>query len=330
MFKQRGLFFLTFFLILGSRLSIFAENFSFKDFPGSKDEQNGSIVKMEKVAFTREIFRNISELGKAIPKLIPFINEIPHKAETVEVNEITYLSDGLKVKGFLLEPEEEGEYPCLIINRGGNRDFGRWTPEEVYLLLSEFSSWGYVVAAPQYRGCDGGEGKEGFGGKEVNDILSLIPLLESHRKANARRLGMIGLSRGGMMTYLTLARTDRVKAAAVVGGISDLFEWEKNRPDMKEVFLSLIGGDSQTAPEAFKERSAVYWPEKISPGIPLLILHGTADERVPPSQALAMASAMLKTGHHFRLLMFEGGDHNLTEFWPEWLEVIKSWFNKYL
>ncbi|MFW6159826.1 MAG: alpha/beta hydrolase family protein [Acidobacteriota bacterium] len=330
MFRQRGLFLLIFLLILSLRLSIFAANLSFQDSPSSEDDQNGRIVKIEKAAFSQEVFQNISEFGKAIPKLLPFINEIPHKAEAVEVNEITYLSDGLEVKGFLLEPEEEGEYPCLIVNRGGNQDFGIWTPEEVYLLLVEISSWGYVVAASQYRGCAGGEGKEEFGGRDVDDILSLIPLLESRRKADARRMGMIGLSRGGMMTYLTLARTDRIKAAAVVGGVSDLSEWEKARPDMIEVFKNLIGGGSQTAPEALKARSAFFWPEKISSETLLLILHSTADKRVPPSQALAMASALLKTGHPFRLLMFEGGDHNLTEFWPEWLEVIKSWFKKYL
>jgi len=312
---KRAIFFFHFFLIfLISHLA----------------SQNGRILQEVEVPLTEELRLHILNFGKILPKLTPFLESISKKAELVEVKEITYLSDQLKVKGFLLEPKKEGKYPCLIVNRGGNRDFSIWTREEAYLLLSEISSWGYIVAASQYRGCGGSEGKEEFGGKDVNDVLSLIPLLESRKKADPDRIGMLGMSRGGMMTYLALRGTDRIKAAIVIGGITNLLDWEKARPGMKEVFVELIGGDSQTASEALKSRSAIFWPEKISPKTPLLILHGTADERVPPKQALEMASALLQAGHPFRLVMLEGRDHNLTDFWSEWLEIVRKWFVKYL
>src|SRR5688500_6481734 len=38
---------------------------------------------------------------------------------------ITYLSDGLKVTAYSIEPKEKGNYPCIISNRGGNREFGQ-------------------------------------------------------------------------------------------------------------------------------------------------------------------------------------------------------------
>ena len=292
--------------------------------------QDGKILEENKVHLTPEVRQNLLNLGKVYPKLTPFLKEAPAKADLIEVNEITYSSDGLKVKGFLLEPRKEGKYPCLIVNRGGNQDFSIWSREAIFMLLAEISSWGYVVAASQYRGCAGGEGKEEFGGKDINDVLSLIPLLESRPKADSDRIGIIGTSRGGMMTYIAISRTSRFRAAAVIGGISNLLKWEKTRPDMSKVFNELIGGNSETAPEALKARSAVFWPEKFSKATPLLILHGTADERVPPQQALDMASTLLQTGSPFRLVMLEGGDHNLTDFWPEWLEIVRAWFAKFL
>ena len=297
---------------------------------GQSSAQDGSILKTTSVSLSQDIISNIYEVINKMPNLRFLINDLKKRSENIDINEITYLSEGLKVKGFLLEPKKDGTYPCLIINRGGNRNFGIWTKEEVFLLLSTISHWGYVVVASQYRGSAGGEGKEEIGGQDVNNILSLIPLLESRKKTDAKKIGMLGLSRGGMMSYISLSRTDRIKTAVILGGITDLFSWEKSRPDMKDVFIDLIGSDSKSNPDAFKSRSAVFWPEKISLQNPLLIIHGQADERVPPTQALNLASALIEVNQPFRLVTFERADHNLTEFWPEWLGMVQDWFKRYL
>jgi dipeptidyl aminopeptidase/acylaminoacyl peptidase len=119
----------------------------------------------------------------------------------VHIQAITYLSDGLRIKGYLVAPKYSAHLPCMIYNRGGNRDFGRWTDERVALELAKIARWGYVVVASQYRGTAGGEGRDEFGGAEVNDVLTLITLLESYPQADASRIGMYGWSRGGLMTY---------------------------------------------------------------------------------------------------------------------------------
>jgi dipeptidyl aminopeptidase/acylaminoacyl peptidase len=78
--------------------------------------------------------------------------------------------------------------------------------------------------ASQYRGNAGGEGKEEFGGRDVDDVLNLIKLLISLPQADAKRIGMYGWSRGGMMTYQALARSDQVAAAIVGAGVTDAFD----------------------------------------------------------------------------------------------------------
>ena len=40
------------------------------------------------------------------------------------------------------------------------------------------SSWDYVVVGSHYRGNKGSEGKEEFGGSDVNDVINLIPFFE--------------------------------------------------------------------------------------------------------------------------------------------------------
>jgi len=90
---------------------------------------------------------------------------------------------------------------------------------------------GYVIVASQYRGNGGGEGKEEFGGKDVNDVLNLIPLLSNMPQADTARIGMFGWSRGSMMTYLALTKTTTIKAAVVGSGLTDLITSLKERPE---------------------------------------------------------------------------------------------------
>lgn len=220
------------------------------------------------------------------------------RLKKVEVREITYISDGLKVKGFIVFPKVDGKYPCIIYNRGGNRDFADITPEFAASRLSKIASWGYVVVASRYRGNGGGEGKEEFGGADVNDVLNLIPLLSALPKADASRIGMYGRSRGGMMTYLSLTRTDRIAAAIVDAGMADAFDNIARRPEMeKNVFAQLVPNYEKDRNSALKARSAINWPEKLHKKTPILLLHGTADWRVHPTEALRMASALYESKH---------------------------------
>jgi dipeptidyl aminopeptidase/acylaminoacyl peptidase len=65
--------------------------------------------------------------------------------DQVEIKSITYLSDGLKVKGYLAAPKKGEKLPCVIFNRGGNQSFVQW-PERIYkktpiLLLHGGADW---------------------------------------------------------------------------------------------------------------------------------------------------------------------------------------------
>ena len=80
----------------------------------------------------------------------PYPSPNPH----VRLEEITYLSDGLKVKGLMAEPIAEGKYEGIIYLRGGMQHIGMVRPARI----AQFASQGFVVFAPYYRGNRGGEG----------------------------------------------------------------------------------------------------------------------------------------------------------------------------
>lgn len=250
----------------------------------------------------------------------------------VSIDEITYISDGLRVEAHLIVPTSPGPHPCIIYNRGGNREFGANSPMRVARRLAKFASWGYVVVASQYRGNMGGEGQEEFGGADVQDVLNLIPLLESlPKEADSSRIGMIGFSRGGLMTYLALTGTDRMKAAAVVAGVGDSRSGIDKRPDMETyVYAELIPDYWEVKEEALLARSPVAWPERLCPTTPLLLLHGTADWRVDPAETMSLARGLFDLRRPYRLVMYEGADHGLSEYRAEAYGQIRSWMDRYV
>jgi len=257
---------------------------------------------------------------------------LPEYAYLAEVapERITYLSDGLRIQGFLVKPKAPGPWPCVIYNRGGNRDFAPVDEAVVAGLLCRIASWGYVVVASQYRGWADNEGRDEFGGADVDDVLSLLPLLDAERGADASRIGMYGASRGGMMTCLALTRTDRIRAAALRCGVTDLTGWRRERGDMEEVFRALIPGYDPGDDATLRARSAVHWVERLCRSTPILLLQGNADWRVNPASALRFAEKLLEAGHPFRLVMLEGADHTLTGHTAERDRQVRDWFDRFV
>src|SRR5262245_8394956 len=145
-----------------------------------------------------------------------------------ECQRIKYMSDRLKVVGFIWKPKDTAgkRLPLIIFNRGGNREFGKlgpWMQSGFYEYLTN----GFVVIGSQYRGNDGGEGKEEFGGAEVNDVLNLVPLAKSLGYVDMNNLFLFGWSRGGMMSLLALKNNLQVNAAAIGGAAVNLKELRK-------------------------------------------------------------------------------------------------------
>ena len=76
--------------------------------------QNGRLLETVPVKLPEE---DLAQLEKRDPAIRSWLSGI-------EVQAITYESDGLKVKGYMAAPKEGTRLPVVIWNRGGNRDFG--------------------------------------------------------------------------------------------------------------------------------------------------------------------------------------------------------------
>lgn len=261
-----------------------------------------------------------------IERLGPLSKTARENRKYINVFKIAYKSNGHTVVGFIIEPKKGTHLPCIIYNRGGTGDFGAIKIGELFVDLARIARQGYIVIATQYSGCGGSEGKDEHGGSDLNDVLNLKKILNKHPRADASHIGMFGYSRGGMMTYLALSHVSWIKAAITIGAPTNLIRSQKLRPEMREIYKESFGGSLKE----LKNRSAIFWSEKIHKKTPLLIMHGTKDDKVTPFDSIELSNQLQKIGKQHQLVMFEKGDHGLNNFTEQRNTYIDSWFKKYL
>jgi dipeptidyl aminopeptidase/acylaminoacyl peptidase len=250
--------------------------------------------------------------------------------EEAVVEQITYLSDGLKVKGYSARPKEPGVYPTLIWNRGGNGDYGSLDDLTAYLILASTAVWGYVVLATQYRGNKGGEGVEDWGGNDVNDAFNLIELAKQIPECDMSRIAVEGASRGGMTTYRLLTMYDQFKCAIVHAGISDVRTLMAKKEKFATFVTELLASKTEAEREAELDmRSGVVQASRFPKSTPILLMHGDQDKSVPMEQSIVMHEKLDKVGVPNEFHILEGAGHvalkdgsyrRIDELRKEWLE----------
>jgi len=291
-------------------------------------------------------YESLDEFGQSyFPRAV---YEEARTQKDFDVLEMSYASDGLSVHGLLIKPKAPGtrKWPAIIFNRGGNGDLGRITDNgqpcggmtntscldvaDLYFLAKE----GFVVIASDYRYRGASVKRDEWGGGEVDDVLNLVPALKSLEYVDADRLYMLGLSRGGTMAYLAIKRGIAVKAAAVIGGVTDVKAWVDARPEMGIVkgnefidgFANIWPDYEHRAEEYYRARSAVYWADQIN--VPVLILHSRTDRMVPVTQALRMAEALQEKGKVYALRIYDRDGHSLPQNRDDRDRLIIDWFNR--
>ena len=231
----------------------------------------------------------------SIYNLVKYQNEEVFDIERINLNnslnkscisyKFTYISDYYQVKAYISIPlsfiESQSPGKCILYNRGGNSKIGLLDNEDTARLCSATNR---IIIASQYRGADGESGKDEFGGEDLNDVIKLIDLCETHFDfIDMEDFCVAGVSRGGMMTYMTAKQDDRVKRIIVISAVSDLFQSYEEREDMQKVLYNYIGTTPQQNPEEYQKRSAVYWADDIT--VPVLMIHSKYDKQVSFSQS---------------------------------------------
>ncbi|GIP41262.1 hypothetical protein J31TS4_45420 [Paenibacillus sp. J31TS4] len=268
----------------------------------------GELVEMREPLFPRD--------GDIVEKV-----RLEHPVRFVTAYKVTYLSQGLRVKGYLVLPRKPERCPGLVYCRGGIGRVGMVRLPR----LAALAKLGYAVFAPFYRGNDGGEGRDQFGGDDTQDVCAAIALLRSQPEVLPRPVALVGFSRGAVNALQAARDCPDAGPVVVWSGVSDLLETYEERVDMRRMLKRVVGHPKKD-PDAYLDRSPVAWAGRIQP--PVLILHGTADANVSPRQAGLLADALAAEGRDCTALLFGGEAHAFSReaereamrFLARWLE----------
>ena len=236
--------------------------------------------------------------GKVISKV-----KFPSPSPQINIWIVTYLSDGLKIKGLLAEPKLEGTYDGLLYLRGGIKNVGMVRVGRIV----QFASEGFVVMAPFYRGNQGGEGNEDFAGEDRYDAISAIEVLKNHSKVNKERIHAFGFSRGGVMALLAGIVVEKLCSIVTWGGVSDMSLTYVEREDLRRMMKRVIGGTPSKYPKRYKWRTPLYELERLH--APVLIIHGVQDKNVSVEHAYRLEKRLNELGKQVESWYFEEYTH---------------------
>jgi dipeptidyl aminopeptidase/acylaminoacyl peptidase len=251
--------------------------------------------------------------------------------------------DGLTIEGLCIKPvghEAGRRYPLVIVAHGG--------PEAHFSdgWLTSYSNWGQLLAArgyvswyPNYRSSTGyGTAfcKHDHGdpmGKEFEDHLDAIDHFVAAGLVDRTRVGIGGGSYGGYTAAWAATRHSEHFAAAVsfVPFVDIRTKWLTSDIPQEFYYVHYQERWPWQQPGLLADRSPLTWAEHCR--TPLLLLGGTHDTRVHPSQPFMLYRAVkFATATPVRYVQYPGEGHgnrtNVYQF--DYALRTLQWFDHYL
>ena len=206
-----------------------------------------------------------------------------------------------QIPAWVYKPPGDGPFPILVSIHGGPE--GQARP----FFSSSYQMWikelGIAVIVPNVRG-SAGYGKSylaldnGFKREDsVRDIGALLDWIEEQPDLDASKVAVIGGSYGGYMVLASAVHySDRLKAAVDIVGISSFVTFLENTQDYRrDLRRQEYGDERDPAMRAHLEKiSPVNNVDKID--IPMLVVQGQNDPRVPVTEAQQMVAALRDLG----------------------------------
>jgi dipeptidyl aminopeptidase/acylaminoacyl peptidase len=280
----------------------------------------------DEFAFQHETAQAASQIYSYIPRIGQLVRWThgepggPRFGPVAEPELIHYRSfDGREIPAFVYRPVRpfSAPRPVLIDIHGGpqsqfraaNLGAGNYLIEEygvVRIFPNVRGSSGY---GRSYAMLDDGPRRE----DAVSDIGSLLDWIATQKDLDASRVAVTGGSYGGFVALAALTRYgDRLRAGVSRSGISDLAMFlDSKRGFVQGAVRAEFGDERDPAIKArLHEVSPLTHADRIR--VPLLVIHGANDPRVPVSEAEQIVAAARRNGGPVWYILASNEGHDLT------------------
>jgi dipeptidyl aminopeptidase/acylaminoacyl peptidase len=205
------------------------------------------------------------------------------------------------IPAWLYKPEGEGPHPVIVVIHGGPESQSRPVFSSTYQMW--LKKLGAAIIRPNVRGSNG-YGKtymsldNGFKREDsVKDIGALLDWIATQPDLDENRVAVFGGSYGGYMVLASAVHySDRLKAAVDIVGISSFVTFLENTQDYRRDSRRAEYGDERDpAMRAHLESiSPLNHVDKIR--VPMLVVQGENDPRVPVTEAVQIVEALRSQG----------------------------------
>jgi len=241
------------------------------------------------------------------------------------------------IPAFVYRPAGDGPFPVIIYIHGG--------PESQYRpgFSSTFQMWiselGAAVIAPNVRGSVGYGNEylsldDGFRREDsVKDIGALLDWIASRPELDESRVAVYGGSYGGYMALASAVHySSRLKAAVDVVGISNFVTFLESTQDYRRDLRRVEYGDERE-PEmrAFLQSiSPLNQVDRIQ--VPLLVVQGQNDPRVPVTESEQIVAALHQRGNPVWYInaLNEGHGYSRKENRDVYQQAVMMFLQRYL
>lgn len=230
--------------------------------------------------------------------------------QTIAPAEVTYESfDGKQIAARLYRPE--GEPLGGIVKAHGGPEAQHYNRLDI--VTQTLVHAGFEVLAPDFRGSLG-YGREfrkasdgDLGGDDLTDVVAAAEYL---RDCGRSQVGILGGSYGGYMALMGVGATDAFDMGASVCGVVN---WKTTVEDARQylgdVLMRKLEGTPEENPALYEDRSPITYTNDID--VPLLIVQGANDPRVPQSEAEQLVSSLTERDIDHEYLLFEDEGHGV-------------------
>lgn len=209
--------------------------------------------------------------------------------------EIASSVDGSLQPSYIVIPElrdKSAPAPLAVVLHTWSFDLEQRQPD----LEAEAAARGWLLLAPNFRGRN--DRPEACGSPVAQqDVLDAVTWVRSHYQVDERRIYVLGLSGGGLMTMLMTARhPDLWAAASAWVGISDLRDWyaAHSGDNFGRMMRACFGGAPESNDTAAAEARARSPIRYLNPGlkVPLDLAAGRFDSTVSITHSLRAIQAV--------------------------------------
>ena len=206
-----------------------------------------------------------------------------------------------QIPAWVYRPPGKGPFPVVVSIHGGPEGQARPFFSSTYQMW--LKTLGVAVVVPNVRG-SAGYGKSylaldnGFKREDsVKDIGALLDWIATQPDLDASRVAVFGGSYGGYMVLASsVLYSDKLKATVDIVGISNFVTFLENTQDYRrDLRRAEYGDERDPAMRAHLEKiSPLNNVDKID--LPMLVVQGENDPRVPVTEAKQMVAALRKQG----------------------------------